>query len=106
MNTFLKLDDVMAALTQAFSRLETRLINIDVKDGIATVVLLTDHRGGRVGLDELLDFCQILGLAPQNISFWDAAKNSIEIIVDLEPVTPVERPRQDPTRPKSSVPEK
>lgn len=83
---------------KAMGRLDARLKDIVIKDGMARITLHTDHRGGPIGLDELIDVAARLEVPARNITLWDVGQNVVEVIVDLEPATPIERPRRLPTQ--------
>jgi hypothetical protein len=84
--------DVVDAAQKAFGRSATRIKNIVTTDGLARILVHTDHRGGQITLEELVTLAYYLSLDAASVSLWDIEANVIEVIVDLEPRTPVERP--------------
>jgi hypothetical protein len=95
-------EEIRSRVIAAFSNRE-RIQAIYVKDWDLTVVISVGHRFGKVPLADLVRLAEKLNVAPENIELWDGGLKSpdtIEISIDCDTPTPIERPRGKTIPPK------
>lgn len=85
--------DLREAAQSSFARPHERIVDVRVDGFIGTVTIRCDHLGGRIVLAELNRFAHALDLHESAIELWDEQPNRIELVVDPEGVTPVDRGR-------------
>lgn len=86
------LERLMTALGAQWMRRLADLSANDAHGESVTVHLHTDHAFGPVTLADLIAVGEALGAEANAVSVWDSRPNILEVLVDLDTPTPVERP--------------
>lgn len=82
---------IKQAITKAFYKPE-RIESIILRDWHLTISINCDYRYGKLNFSELVRLAEELDLPLANFEIWDIKPNVLEIFVDCDALTPVERP--------------
>lgn len=88
-------DPVLERVTTAFHAVlgRERVVMVTISsDRYAVAHLATGHRFGKVRLGDLVELAQRLDVTFDQIEIWDDEHDAIEVTVDLDEITPIERP--------------
>lgn len=91
-------DQIRHAIDASFER-KARVQSILIRDWQLTVVIACDHLYGPVKLSELVGLAERLFVPIEQVTIWDLAPNVLEIFVDCDHPTPIERPTALPRKP-------
>lgn len=88
-------DEIRAAIAAAFTRPQ-RVQTVMIRDWQLTVVVNCDHNFGAIAVSELVKLAEGLLVPLDQVTVWDLAPNTLEISIDCDFPTPIERPRKEP----------
>lgn len=86
-------DAIRAAVMAAFARPQ-RVQTVMIRDWQLSVVVNCDHNFGAVALSELVRLAEELSVPFDQVTVWDLTPNTLEISVDCDFPTPIERPQK------------